>query len=36
MADLIQKHYGKLIAFLSGWAADALLDLSSYVKALLP
>jgi hypothetical protein len=36
MADLFQKHYGKLIAFLTGWAADAMLDLSSYIKALLP
>jgi hypothetical protein len=36
MKELLEKHYGKLIAFLSGWAADALLDLSSYVKALLP
>ena len=36
MTDLIQKHYGKLIAFLTGWAADAMLDFSSYIKALLP
>jgi hypothetical protein len=36
MKELLEKHYGKLIAFLSGWAADALLDLSSYIKALLP
>jgi hypothetical protein len=36
MTNLIQKHYGKLIAFLTGWAADAILDLSSYLKALLP
>ncbi len=36
MMDLVQKHYAKLVAFLAGWAADALLDLSSYVKALLP
>ena len=36
MADLIKRHYGKLIAFLIGWAAEALVDLSAYVKALLP
>lgn len=36
MSDLIKQHYGKLVAFLAGWAADALVDLSSYVKALLP
>jgi len=36
MRELFEKHYGKLIAFLTGWAADAIMDLSSYVKALLP
>jgi hypothetical protein len=36
MADLFAKHYGKLVAFLTGWAAEALVDLSAYVKALLP
>ena len=36
MSELLAKHYGKLIAFLTGWAADAMLDLSSYIKALLP
>ena len=36
MTDLIKNHYGKLIAFLAGWATDALVDLSAYVKALLP
>ena len=36
MKDLFAKHYGKLFAFLTGWAADAMLDLSAYVKALLP
>ena len=36
MTDLITKHYGKLVAFLAGWAAEALVDLSGYVKALLP
>ena len=36
MTDLIKNHYGKLLAFLAGWAADALVDLSAYVKALLP
>ena len=36
MTDLITKHYGKLVAFLAGWAAEALVDLSAYVKALLP
>jgi len=36
MNDLITKHYGKLVAFLAGWAAEALVDLSAYVKALLP
>ena len=36
MVDLITKHYGKLVAFLAGWAAEALVDLSAYVKALLP
>ena len=36
MTDLIQKHYGKLVAFLAGWAAEALVDVSAYVKALLP
>ena len=28
--------FGKLSAFLTGWAAEALVDLSAYVKALLP
>ena len=36
MTDLIKNHYGKLIAFLTGWASDALLDLCTYVKAILP
>ena len=36
MTDLITRHYGKLVAFLAGWAAEALVDLSAYVKALLP
>ena len=36
MADLIAKHYGKLIAFLTGWAAEALVDLSAFIKAMLP
>ena len=36
MKDLFTKHYGKLFAFLAGWAAEALVDLSAYVKALLP
>ena len=36
MMDLIKNHYGKLVTFLMGWAAQALLDLSSYVKAILP
>ena len=36
MSELIERHYGKLIAFLTGWAADAFLDLSAYIKALLP
>ena len=36
MMDLIKNHYGKLVAFLVGWGAEALLDLSAYVKALLP
>jgi hypothetical protein len=36
MRELLEKHYGKLIAFLMGWAADAVLDLSAYIRALLP
>lgn len=36
LKDLILKHYGKLVALATGWAAEALLDLSAYVKALLP
>ena len=36
MTELIGRHYGKLIAFLTGWAAEALVDLSGYIKALLP
>ena len=36
MTDLFAKHYGKLVAFLAGWVAEALVDLSAYVKALLP
>ena len=36
MSDLINKHYGKLISFLAGWAAEALVDISTYVKTLLP
>ena len=36
MAELIQKHYGKLVAFLTGWVAEALVDLSGFIKALLP
>ena len=36
MLALFKNHYGKLVAFLAGWAADALIDLSAYVKALLP
>ena len=36
MTDLIKNHYGKLIAFLTGWAAEALVDLSAFIKAMLP
>jgi hypothetical protein len=36
MTELFERHYGKLIAFLTGWAADAFLDLSGYIKSLLP
>jgi hypothetical protein len=36
MRELVEKHYGKLVAFLTGWAAEALVDLSAFVKALLP
>ncbi len=36
MADLFAKHYGKLVAFLVGWGAEALMDISAYIKALLP
>lgn len=36
MAELFKKHYDKLIAFLMGFAAEALTDFSAYIKALLP
>lgn len=36
MSDLILKHYGKLIAFLAGWASEAMLEASAFIKALLP
>jgi hypothetical protein len=36
MIELLEKHYGKLIAFLTGWASEALIDLSGFIKSLLP
>lgn len=36
MAELIQKHYGKLVAAAIAWSVEALFDLSAFIKALLP
>jgi hypothetical protein len=30
------KYYGLLMAFLAGWAGEAWLELSAYLKAILP
>jgi hypothetical protein len=33
MSDFFKEHYGKLIAFLAGWLAEALTGLSEYIKS---
>lgn len=33
MKELFLKHYGKLVAFLGGWAAEAMVDLSAWLVA---
>lgn len=30
---LFSKHYGKVLAFVAGWAAEAQVDLSSWLAA---
>ena len=35
MIDFIKAHYGKLIAFLMGWTAEAQAGLSGYLKQIL-
>jgi len=35
MADFVKAHYGKLVAFLTGWLAEAQVELSAYLKAVL-
>jgi len=33
MMDFIKAHYAKLIAFLAGWAAEALIGISDFLKS---
>lgn len=35
MIDYIKAHYAKLVAFLTGWLAEAQVELSGYLKAAL-
>ena len=35
MIDFIKAHYGKLVAFLTGWAGEAQVGLSGYLKQIL-
>ena len=35
MVDFLKAHYGKLVAFVTGWLAEAQVELSGYLKAAL-
>ena len=35
MSDLVKKHWAKLLAFIAGWASEALVDLSAWLQSLL-
>lgn len=35
MLDFIKAHYGKAVAFFTGWVAEAQVELSAYLKAAL-
>ena len=34
MKDFAKAHYGKLVAFLAGWLAEAQVGLSGFLEAL--
>lgn len=33
MIDFIKAHYGKAVAFLTAWVAEAMLEMTEYLKA---
>ena len=33
LKELLSNHYGKLVAFVGGWAAEAQVDLSAWLEA---
>lgn len=35
MIDFVKAHYGKLVAFLTGWLAEAQVGLSEYLSQIL-
>ena len=35
MVDFVKAHYGKAVAFLTAWVAEAQVGLSDYLKAAL-
>lgn len=34
MIEFAKAHYGKLVAFITGWIAEAYVELSAYLKAI--
>ena len=35
MTEFLRNHYGKLLAFLAGWASEALVAISDHLVAIL-